>query len=183
MRKSNLHKIFMISEELVNPEKRYEVQAWSMWMDVSKRVSSRLKLKEVNSEPLWNEMFRLRSDIEKEFGEFESEDIDGMLSDIKIHIDEHNGKWFLAYLDNECVGEIGIIPVSNNDGVQVYRLQDVDILNSHRGQGLGSDLLNSISNIALDNKVISLCLRADADDWKKDWYLRYGFQKVGEVGT
>ena len=52
-----LHKIFMISEDLVNPDKSYESPSWSMWLDLSKRKDTRLELKEVNSESLWNEMF------------------------------------------------------------------------------------------------------------------------------
>jgi len=177
-----LHKTFMISEDLVNPDKSYESPSWSMWLDLSKRKDTRLELKEVNSESLWNEMFNLRSEIEKEFGDFSSEDIKKMISAIKHQVDKNRGKWFLAYLNNKCVGEIGVIPIRVDDKV-IYRLQDVDIIKSFRGQGLGHDLLNAISNMALDEGVFSLCLRAEFNDWKKDWYLRYGFQKIGEVGS
>ncbi|MBC76106.1 MAG: hypothetical protein CME64_08825 [Halobacteriovoraceae bacterium] len=182
MENPSLQKIFMISEDLVNPHKIYETPSWSMWLELSNRKDTRLELKEVNSEPLWNEMFNLRSEVEKEFGDFSSEDIKKMISAIKHQVENNHGKWFLAYLNEECVGEIGIIPISYN-GKVIYRLQDVDVVSSFRGQGLGNNLLNAISNLALDEKVFSLCLRADANDWKKDWYLRYGFQKVGEVGS
>ncbi len=60
---SNLHDIFMVSEKLVNPSLGYDSPAWSMWLDLNERKESRLTLKDLNSNLLWDEMSKLRYEI------------------------------------------------------------------------------------------------------------------------
>lgn len=156
---------------------------WTMWLpqeNFRTSFDNALELVEVDSEEKWQKMLEIRIDIEKEFGITDQNKIKQLVDDIRVKSHKLNGKWFLASIENKIVGEVGIIPFDFN-GERVGRLQDVDIIPSEQNKGLGTQLLNEICKKALLMKLSALCLMAKSDDWPKDWYMRFGFLKAGEV--
>lgn len=68
-------------------------------------------------------------------------------------------------------------------GVRVYLLDDIaqveelDVLASHRGRGLGRVLLAAGLGLAGDRELVFLT--SEPDDWPTTWYRRLGFEVVG----
>lgn len=61
------------------------------------------------------------------------------------------------------------------------RLQEVDIFPAHRGQGLGTALLEGVRDLLLSEGVSSLVIGADEDDWPLGWYRSLGFRDLLRV--
>jgi ribosomal protein S18 acetylase RimI-like enzyme len=106
----------------------------------------------------------------------------GGINDIRHKCEMLNGIWYRASLGEDVVGEVGIVPFTCIWG-KIGRLQDVDILPEYQGRGLGRQLLIEACRLAKLQGLNALCLMAKENDWPKDWYLRYGFIKVGEIAT
>lgn len=155
---------------------------WTMWLTKEhfpEQSQGSLSLHKISSDADWEEMFRIRCLIEKEFGVEDPSLVRRFVEDIKNKTKKLNAHWFLAKVKNKVIGEIGIV-VLEESNFKVGRLQDVDIIPSEQKKGYGNQLLIAISNFAHKEGLDALCLMAKADDWPKDWYLRFGFQKIGE---
>ena len=67
-------------------------------------------------------------------------------------------------------------------GCHVYRhgtiaqIEAVGVLAESRGRGLGAGVLAAAMRDCADAETVFLI--ADADDWPKEWYARWGFQQV-----
>lgn len=177
----NYSKFLNITENALNPSRIYDSKNWAMILDLKDNFNfscPKIYLEEVNSISMFNEMLLLRKDIEfTEYSIDDEKEIESMIEEIKGFIKVLNGTWFLAKSNETYIGEIGLVPFEVN-GVRFGRLQDVDIILKFRGQGLGTSLISEIVNIAKNNKLDYLCVRALEDDWKKDWYTNLGFKYI-----
>ena len=155
---------------------------WTMWLetkDYKLSENSRLELRSCVSDKDFDVMFDLRKKVEKAFDIEDKNIIRSFVSDIQTMKETYSGNWYLAYFNGEAVGEIGLVPFIF-EGERVGRLKDVDIIPSYQGNGLGNELLKEICFRARKQSLSGLCLTADAGEWPKDWYLKFGFEKVGE---
>jgi GNAT superfamily N-acetyltransferase len=125
-------------------------------------------------------MLEIRLQIEKGFGDFSHAAVAEMVLQIRKCQESLNGQWYLALdsFQKRVVGEIGMVRF--HVGLTIARLQDVDIIPSEQGRGLGNELLLGIIAQAKKDGISALCLKADHDDWPLNWYHRRGFEKVGE---
>lgn len=142
-----------------------------MWMRLDEEKpleASRLRLDRVSDEGGWAEMREARTKVESAFGASPKEAA-RMVDHIRHRQHFLNGEWYLARLDGVVVGETGLVVFETHLG-RLGRLQDVDILPEFQGRGLGDALINEIMSRARSLGCDALCLRADADDWPKDWY-------------
>ncbi len=156
---------------------------WTMWIDEAdfqSRRQSRLQLIPVLTEHDYEQMFQLRKKIEVAFGYQDEKIVRSFVKDIRLMAETYGGHWFLAKFENQFIGQIGIVPFAFRDG-RIGRLKDVDILPEYQGKGFGNELLVAACAEAIKLKISALCLTADAQNWPKDWYLKFGFKKVGEV--
>ncbi len=153
----------------------------ALWLDregLRRPSPRRLKLIPARSEEHWAVMAAYREEVEKEFAGY-SPGIGRRVVGRIRHRGKHlTGDWHLALADGRVVGGIGLILFDTPVG-RVGRLQDVDVAPAFRGRGLGRELLLAVCREAVRLDLAGLCLRADADDWPKDWYLRFGFARVG----
>ncbi|MBB4933315.1 GNAT superfamily N-acetyltransferase [Lipingzhangella halophila] len=60
-------------------------------------------------------------------------------------------------------------------------VEDLFVRPTHRGQGIASHLLHHAVADARTNGAGPVLIRADSDDWPKDFYHRRGFQPVSTV--
>ncbi len=186
---SSISKAICLTEEKIRqceshfPPNGGAKNEWLMWLPRShfpKDENKSLSFRPVLSEADWEKMLRLRIDIEKNFGITDIKIISGFVSDIKAKSRELGGKWFLAIHEGQIVGEVGLIEFEI-EGLKIARLQDVDIMPTQQGRGFGRHLLHGICEIAARSEIDGLALFARTDSWVKDWYLRFGFIKVGEA--
>ena len=124
---------------------------------------------------------QMRSEVEVAFGVTDFHQIQSLTNGIRRITQDYKANWFLVYSDGELVGEVGLVELESEQG-KVGRLQDVDILPRYQGLGLGNQVMIGITQIAREKGLRALCLKADADRWIKDWYLRFGFKHVGTWG-
>jgi GrpB-like predicted nucleotidyltransferase (UPF0157 family)/GNAT superfamily N-acetyltransferase len=170
-------KVLNISEDIINPERNYDDACCALWINQpqNNQGSKRLKLISVSDNNLWNEMFKIRKNIEyTEYGLEDDKEVQKMIEKIKRYSSKFNGEWFLAQLGEEYIGEIGIIPIKLDDNIY-GRLRDVDILKSFRGHGYANDLLKEIMYLSNSNGMKGLGVRAKNQSWIKQWYERLGF--------
>lgn len=138
----------------------------------------RLVLVAARSKAHWEAMVGYREKVEKGFAGYAPGIARRAISQIR-HRNRHlAGDWYLALADGVAVGGIGLLVFDTPAG-RVGRLQDVDVAPAFRGRGLGRELLYAVCRKAADGDLAGLCLRADADDWPRDWYRRFGFVRVG----
>ncbi len=137
-----------------------------------------LTLVPARSEEHWDAMCEYREEVEEEFAGYSPGLGRRMVVQIRHRKKHLDADWYLALVDGVVVGGIGLVVFETPAG-RVGRLQDIDVAPSFRGRGLGRELLLAVCREALRLKLAGLCLRADADDWPKDWYLRFGFTHVG----
>lgn len=179
--KSFFNELFWKAESSLFTRLNADKPQWAMWLDITDydtEISAEFKLRAISKENDWDTLIQLRKNVEEAFGITSEEDIVDMINNIKSILRKFKAYWFLAYFKEKLVGEIGLVTFVSKWG-KYGRLLDVDILPEFQGQGLGNQLLNSIIDIAQGQGMKGLCLKADADDWKKDWYGRIGFQRVG----
>lgn len=68
-------------------------------------------------------------------------------------------------------------------GVRVYldddvaQVEELDVLEAHRGLGIGRVLLAAALELVGDRHLVFLT--SEPDDWPTEWYRRLGFQAVG----
>jgi len=156
---------------------------WTMWLDLETYVPkevTKLRLHPVKSDYDYEQMFYLRSEIEEAFNITNPNEIKNLVNKIRKMANHFHGRWYMAQLDNLFIGEIGLVPFAYAN-TTVGSIQDVDILPSFQGNGFAADMLNLICIQALMSGMTAVCLTAKSDEWPKDWYLKYGFEKVGEV--
>ncbi|MBP9706163.1 MAG: GNAT family N-acetyltransferase [Oligoflexales bacterium] len=172
-----IHRIKLIATSLTHEN------ALGLWLDLTKPAIFEnevpLILEEVKTQVQWQLMYKLRYDIEKNFGVTNPKTISQMLDDIKRIQDALSGRWYLARSDafGPVIGEIGLIKFTHEKST-IGRLQDVDIAPQHQKHGYGRQLLASIVKIAREEKIDALCLKADINDWPLSWYQRLGFQII-----
>lgn len=160
-------------------------QYWALWLSSDRlpRPEPRwLTLLPVRSEADWEEMVSLRDEVERAFPGYSTSIARRLVEQIrhrKWHLD---AEWYLAVVDGYVVGEVGLLTFDTPAG-RVGRLQDVDVAPSSQGKGLGRELLWAVCGEAERLGLDGICLRADADDWPEDWYLRFGFVRVGTWTT
>jgi predicted N-acetyltransferase YhbS len=123
-------------------------------------------------------MVGMREKVEREFPGYHSGAGRLPVDQIRHRRRHLVGDWFLALLDGLVAGGIGLLVFETGAG-RVGRLQDVDIAPGFRGRGLGRELLWGVCEVAGNLGLEALWLRADADEWPKDWYGRFGFASVG----
>lgn len=140
--------------------------------------SERLKLERVESEADWSLMSDARVEVESAFG-VEPGRARRMVDHIRRRKRFLTGEWYLARSGEAVVGGVGLVVFEAHSG-RLGRLQDVDILPSFQGRGLGNELMAAAIHEARRTGCSAICLRADADDWPNEWYARLGFATVGE---
>lgn len=153
----------------------------ALWLDRkgSRRPAPRrVKLVPARSEERWEAMVGYREEVEKEFAGYRPGAGRRAVDQVRHRREYLAGDWYLALLGKLVVGGVGLIGFDTPVG-RVGRLQDVDIAPSFRGEGLGRELLLAVCREAVRLDLAGLCLRADAGDWPKDWYQRFGFVRVG----
>ncbi len=138
---------------------------------------SQLRLRRVEGEAGWEAMRKVRVEIERPFGAGPAAAA-RMVDHIQRRRQFLDGDWYVAEVDAEVVGAIGLV-VFDLPSARLGRLQDVDILPRFQGRGFGRELLDAIRGEALRRGCSALCLRTDAGDWPRDWYGREGFETVG----
>lgn len=155
---------------------------WTMWKVVESDsvVQDGFRLHRVETKQDWQQLLSARIAVERAFGVVDEFRVETIIEDVKSKVKEGQGEWFLFQHGGEVVGEIGYVPFKYQ-GQRVARLQDVDILPSFQGNGFGNRLLESLEIYLKSRQYDAMCLMAVARDWPKDWYLRYGFQKVGDT--
>ncbi len=155
---------------------------WVMWISKESfpSIGSKVELRQIVTEYDWQKMLQLRIEIEKNFNIFDETLVSGFVNDIREKVKKLNGAWYLAYANSELVGEIGLIPFKFENKI-IGRLQDVDIAPSKQGLGHGHEMLAAIVQLSRDMNLDGLCLLARSEGWVKDWYARFGFNKVGEI--
>lgn len=153
----------------------------ALWLDregLRRPFPRRLTLIPARSEEHWEAMAAYREEVEKEFAGYSPGDGWRVVDQIRHRKENLTGDWYLALADGLVVGGIGLLLFDTAAG-RVGRLQDVDVAPASRGTGLGRELLPAVCREAVRLDLSGLCLRADADDWPKDWYFRFGFRRVG----
>jgi N-acetylglutamate synthase-like GNAT family acetyltransferase len=144
--------------------------------------STAVKLVPISTEKDWSKLLTIRRDIEyTEYNITAPRAISLMIDNIKDMSQRLNAQWYIAHCGLTPVGAIGLV-MFEHQSKRFGRLQDVDIIQSQRNKGYGTAMLHAIISISVQNKLESLYLRADENDWKKDWYKRLGFQPI-EVWT
>jgi GNAT superfamily N-acetyltransferase len=155
---------------------------WAMWLDLPAAIEGdgkTIELREVVSDGDWHELARVRTEIEVPFYVVDPLAIARLIERIRKLVRKFKAPWYFAVADGEIVGEVGLFEFDSELG-RIGRLQDVDILPRFQGRGLGNALLDAIILEAQTRNLAAICLKADADRWVKDWYMRRGFLKVGE---
>ncbi|GCE47364.1 acetyltransferase (GNAT) family protein [Thermosporothrix hazakensis] len=153
---------------------------WGMWLPASAFPdihSLRLGLTPAQNEADWATMFAYRFQGEQAFGITDSRTIRRMIEHIRWRQRHLESAWYLAHAEGAIVGGIGLVCCNTPYG-KVGRLQDVNIIPAYQGKGFGNELLHAICQLATTAGLQGLCLRADAADWPKNWYARYGFEHV-----
>jgi ribosomal protein S18 acetylase RimI-like enzyme len=154
------------------------VPMW-LYLDDFLRVDSKcLQLVPVETEQHWAVLREVRRQIEIPFGVVEGEKIDAMISEIQKIKSIFSADWFLAYSKDLVVGSIGLVEFRDFSAT-FGRLLDVDILPQFQARGHGNHLLSAICSEARRRALTALCLRAEEDQWVKNWYARLGFKAVG----
>jgi len=154
---------------------------WALWLPLGKpgrATSRRLRLWPVETGWQWAEMTEMRDEVEQEYPGYQPATTSRMVEHIRHRLSYLDGDWYLAEVNGTVVGGIGLLVFQTPAG-KVGRLQDVDIRPGRRGEGLGDELLRAACGEAVRLGLDALCLKADGDDWPKEWYLRLGFTHVG----
>lgn len=88
--------------------------------------------------------------------------------------------WLATDDGGQVVG--GIAAFRHSQGATLAaRMQEVDVFPAHRGEGLGTALLESVRLHLRSQGVAVLIIGADEDDWPVAWYRRLGFRDVARV--
>lgn len=158
---------------------------WAMWLAAEafpREIDTRIALKAAATDADWLMMKVMRLEIERSFGITDEALVNGFIDDIKRKVLSLGGCWYLAFETGQNspppVGEVGLVPFEI-DGLRFGRLQDVDIVPARQRRGLGNALLTSVCFEARALGLSGLALKARADGWVKDWYQRFGFERVG----
>ncbi|MGH2900424.1 MAG: GNAT family N-acetyltransferase, partial [Solirubrobacteraceae bacterium] len=85
-------------------------------------------------------------------------------------------RYFAAY-DGDDVGAYA--KLRRRDGVA--QVEDVVVLDGHRGRGLGRTVMSAALVAGLETKPELLFIVADDDDWPKQLYARLGFDAIGRA--
>ncbi len=169
--------------ERTYPEGMSASQEWTMWLAQddfpSVTQTKDVKLHAVHTPEDWRRLLALRVDVEKAFGLEDAELVALFVEDVRRKSQQFEGQWYLAQVEGEDVGEIGLL-IFEWEGRRVGRLQDVDILPRFQGRGYGRQLLQQICALASKRDCEGLCLMAKAEDWPRHWYRRFGFVQVGD---
>lgn len=80
--------------------------------------------------------------------------------------------FLVATLDGDPVGGVRVYL-----GDDVAQVEELDVLEPHRGRGLARALLARALLLARPRRLVFLT--SDPDDWPTGWYGRLGFQVVG----
>lgn len=89
-------------------------------------------------------------------------------------------RMFIAKLDDNIVGVIGMMPNHNiHDGFVTY-IEHVVVDEAHRGKGYGKELLIFAEERALEEGCMLVELDVDDDNQKaEDLYIKSGYKKSG----
>jgi predicted N-acetyltransferase YhbS len=85
-------------------------------------------------------------------------------------------RWFVGTVD----GVDAAVTTLFSDG-RVAQVEDVSTLRDHRRRGLARAALTLALDAAAEMEHELVFIVADADDWPKDLYARFGFDPVGHV--
>ncbi len=119
---------------------------------------------------LLHELFTMESDFVP--------DRDKQVRGLKLILeDPSRGRIFVLRNDHLIIGMINLlITISTAEGGFVMLLEDLVIHEDHRGQGLGSKLLDHAVNFAREKKFLRITLLTDRDDQGPiDFYTHRGF--------
>jgi GNAT superfamily N-acetyltransferase len=159
----------------------------ALWLDLRalslNLPASDLQLIKVQSEEDWKTMRLMRQKIEAAFGIADANLVEEMVTKTKHCCQKLDADWYLAKLpsrNGEIVGEVGLVRF-HADGFAWGRLQDVDVVPAFQNRGFGNLLLSSIVQLAREQGLSALCLKADSRDWPSHWYQRFGFEIVGHM--
>lgn len=160
-----------------NPPKP-RLALWLAREGLRRSLPRRLMLTPARSEEHWEAMVGYREEVEKEYAGCSPGMGRRMVAQARHRREHLAGDWYLALAGGAVVGGIGLVVFDTPVG-RVGRLQDVDVAPAFRERGFGRELLLAVCEKAAGLDLVGLCLRADANDWPKDWYLRFGFTHVG----
>ncbi|MBP3604159.1 MAG: GNAT family N-acetyltransferase [Lachnospiraceae bacterium] len=99
--------------------------------------------------------------------------------DYSLYIDNPDKAVFLAYFENECVGQI----VLRKDWNKYAFVEDICVSKSSRGQGVGTALIQKAIEWAKDKELYGLALETQDNNLLAcRFYLKCGFI-IGAVNT
>jgi N-acetylglutamate synthase-like GNAT family acetyltransferase len=152
-----------------------------MWLNLesfNKAYTSKLNLVEISKPEDWELYEKLRTEIEIPFGVTDSKEVKKFIQEIRDIISRTTSSWHFTYYQKQAVGCVGLVEFKFKNQ-QIGRLLDVDVVPSFQKLGYGNQLLRAVVDLARSKQLTALCLKADADLWVKDWYLKLGFEEVG----
>ena len=137
-------------------------------------ANTSIELRSINRAEDWDTLFHIRKKIEIPFGVTKESTLKGFCDEIKLIVHKYKATWFMAFYNDQAIGEIGIVPFCHQD-ISYGRLLDVDIIPEFQGRGFGNQLLSLIFEYGFNKNLEGLCLKADDHNWVKNWYERLGF--------
>ena len=139
-----------------------------------------LALLDCDSDERWALYEDYRGPVEREFGlgEAEARALVRLARERAVRL----GLWLWLAIDDDgqIVGGVAAFR-HRQDATLAARLQEVDVFPAHRGQGLGTALLEGARLHLSSQGVGVLIIGADEDDWPLAWYRRLGFRDVARV--
>jgi len=83
--------------------------------------------------------------------------------------------YFVAYIKEVPVGKCEVLINEH-----LLRIESLLVLESFRGKGIASSILNSIKEFALQKNIKTIYLMAEEDDTPKFMYSKMGFNTLGK---
>lgn len=108
---------------------------------------------------------------------------DNQLRGLRLILEQPSrGRIFVVRNTHKIVGMINLlITISTAEGGFVLLLEDLVIHSEHRGQGLGSRLLEYAIDFARQKKFLRITLLTDRPSDSRKFYLKHGFAESGMV--
>jgi ribosomal protein S18 acetylase RimI-like enzyme len=104
---------------------------------------------------------------------------DALLDNPKRYLDK-GGRIFLAHCNNEIVGTVSLIPVSNEE----FEIMKLGVVDDYKGLGIGRKLMQLCIAICLEEKVKLITLETSSKLKSAiKMYLKFGFVHVERIAS
>lgn len=141
--------IFWATETNLNPTYKLDAKSYAaLWLSLDNLTQLKskpsLQLYKLFSDEDWNQYFQMRSEVEKQFGVMDPIRVTNIVDNVRRTAKKFNSSWYLGKDKEKVIGDIGLVLFETISG-PIGRLQDLDVLPSHQGQGFGSQILKDVS--------------------------------------